>query len=73
LPYSKRLSADLDAALLGRTDLSHAQPINAYLDSADLSGAKLRGADLYYSCLSGADLGSAPSMGGVEWNCFLRL
>jgi uncharacterized protein YjbI with pentapeptide repeats len=49
LPYSPRLSADLDAALLGRTDLSHAQPIKAYLefaylDSADLSGAKLRDA-----------------------------
>lgn len=32
LPYSPRLSAYLDAALLGRTDLSRAQPIKAYLE-----------------------------------------
>ena len=64
LPYSPRLSSEFDAALLGRSDLSHAQPITAYLefaylDSADLSGAKLREADLYSVSLSGADLDSA--------------
>jgi uncharacterized protein YjbI with pentapeptide repeats len=56
---SPRLSADLDAALLGRTDLSHAQPIKAYLEFAYLDSAKLREADLYSASLSGADLDSA--------------
>ena len=60
LPYSPRLSAEFDAALLGRSDLSHAQPIKAYLEFAYLdSAAKLREADLYSVSLSGADLDSA--------------
>jgi hypothetical protein len=33
LPYSPQLSAEFDAALLGRSDLSHAQPITPIWNS----------------------------------------